>query len=390
MSVENVDALVVGGGPAGLAAAEILVERGASVLLADQKPSLARKFTMAGKSGLNITKDEPLDALSAAIGCPQLDPMLSEFDADAVKDWARGLGQEIFTGTSGKVFPVAMKASPLLRAWLARLAPVRLEKNWRWAGFEDDGHRFDTPEGEVTVKAKATVFALGGASWSRLGSDGLWAEPFRAQGMAVADFEPANMGLKVNWSPHMERYFGAPVKNVALTCGARRVVGEFVITRGGLEGNLIYALSPELRAGEPLFLDAKPGLEEAQIDERVAARPAKESLPNKLRKAVGVALPASAMLQEFGRPLAEGLASKIKRLEIRHDGPAPLDEAISVAGGLSWQALDDQLMLKRRPGTFCAGEMLDWEAPTGGYLITASMATGRWAGRAAADWISRN
>ncbi|MEM1236012.1 MAG: TIGR03862 family flavoprotein [Pseudomonadota bacterium] len=388
MTAEDVEALVIGGGPAGLAAAEVLVGRGVSVLLADQKPSLARKFTMAGKSGLNITKDEPLEALQDAIGCPEINPMLAEFDAEAVKAWVRGLDQEIFTGTSGKVFPVAMKASPLLRAWLARLSPVRLEKNWRWTGFDGSGHRFETPDGALKINAKATLFALGGASWSRLGSDGTWTVPFGELGLPLAPFAPANMGLRVNWSPHMERYFGAPVKNVALTCGGRRVVGEFVITRGGLEGSLIYALSPELRAGEPLFLDGKPAMGEAEIMERIAARPAKESLPNKLRKAFGLALPVAALLQEFGRPLTEGLAGKIKGLEIRHGGPAPLDEAISVAGGLRWEALDEQLMLKSRPGVFCAGEMLDWEAPTGGYLITGCMATGRWAGRAAADWVA--
>ncbi|MEM8591453.1 MAG: TIGR03862 family flavoprotein [Pseudomonadota bacterium] len=383
------DALVIGGGPAGLAAAEVLVDRGVSVTLADQKPSLARKFTMAGKSGLNITKDEPLSGFYEAIGCPELEPILAEFDACAVKAWMEGLGQEHFTGSSGKVFPVAMKASPLLRAWLTRLEPVKLKKNWRWEGFAGDGHRFATPEGQALIQPKVTIFAFGGASWARLGSDGTWAEKFRAEGLPLAPFEPANMGLKVDWSPHMERYFGAPVKNVSLTCGGRSVTGEFVITRAGLEGSLIYALSPELRAGHALILDGKPAMTEEEISTRIAARPSKESLPNKLRKAVGLALPVTALLQEFGRPLAQDLPSKIKCLELRHNGPRPLDEAISVAGGLKWGALDDQLMLKAKPGMFCAGEMLDWEAPTGGYLITASMATGRWAGRAAADWIAR-
>ncbi|MEM9349220.1 MAG: TIGR03862 family flavoprotein [Pseudomonadota bacterium] len=384
-----IEALVIGGGPAGLAAAEVLVERGVSTVLADQKPSLARKFTMAGKSGLNITKDEPLAAMQRAIGSPELDPILAEFDARAVKAWARGLGQEIFTGSSGQVFPVAMKASPLLRAWLARLEAVELRKNWRWEGFDGDAHLFTTPKGPMRVEAKATIFAFGGASWARLGSDGTWARAFAEEGQPLAPFEPANMGLKVDWSSHMEKYFGAPLKNVALTCGGRTVTGEFVIARSGLEGSLIYALSPELRSGAPLFLDLKHGLSEAELKVRVAARPTKESLPNKLRKAAGIAGPGLALLQEFGRPLGDQLPTKIKHLELRHCGPRPLDEAISVAGGLRWEALDESLMLRSRPGMFCAGEMLDWEAPTGGYLITASMATGRWAGRAAADWIVR-
>ncbi|MEM6897964.1 MAG: TIGR03862 family flavoprotein, partial [Pseudomonadota bacterium] len=239
------------------------------------------------------------------------------------------------------------------------------------------------------VSPKVTIFALGGASWARLGSDGTWADTFRAAGMEVAPFAPANMGVQVNWSPHMEPYFGAPIKNVALTCGGRRVTGEFVISRAGLEGSLIYALSPELRSGPPLTLDAKPTLTAAEIAQRLAARPAKESLPNKLRKALGIAGPIRALLQEFSRPLSEQLPEKIKSLTLHHDGPRPMDEAISVAGGLAWSDLDDTLMLRKKPGVFCAGEMLDWEAPTGGYLITTCLATGWWAGRAAADWIEK-
>ncbi|MEL6914826.1 MAG: TIGR03862 family flavoprotein [Pseudomonadota bacterium] len=386
---EPIEALVIGGGPAGLAAAEMLVEGGHRVVLTEAKPSLARKFLMAGKSGLNITKDEGRAALQAAIGCPRMDPILAAFDAEAVRRWAQGLGQQVFTGTSGRVFPVAMKASPLLRAWLARLGDIERRVGWRWTGFAGEAHRFETPEGPRILAPRATIFALGGASWARLGSDGAWAAPFRAAGLPVTPFAPANMGLRVDWSPHMEPFFGAPLKNVALTCAGRRALGEFVLSQAGLEGSLIYALSPELRSGAPLLLDLKPGLGAEEVARRLAARPAKESLPNRLRKALGLAGPARALLQEFGRPLSDGLPGKIKALELAHGGPRPLDEAISVAGGLAWTALDADLMLRDRPGTFCAGEMLDWEAPTGGYLITGSLATGRWAGRAAAGFLAR-
>ncbi|MCH2076344.1 MAG: TIGR03862 family flavoprotein [Rhodobacteraceae bacterium] len=381
-------ALVLGGGPAGLAAAEVLLARGHAVTLVDHKPSLARKFLMAGKSGLNITKDEPVGDLQRTIGCPQLDPMLAEFDAADVRAWADGLGQEVFTGSSGRVFPVAMKASPLLRAWLARLEPMDRRLGWRWVGFDGAGHDFDTPEGREHLGADVTVFAFGGASWARLGSDARWLPAFEEAGIPMVPFAPANMGLCVDWSRHMERYFGAPIKNVALNCAGRRVVGEFVLSRAGLEGSLIYALSPELRTGAPLFLDLKPGLSEAEVAARLAKRPAKESLSNRLRKALGIAGPLAALLQEFGRPL-DDLPSKVKALPLHHTGARPLDEAISVAGGVAWGALDDGLMLRAKPGMYCAGEMLDWEAPTGGYLITASMATGRWAGRAAADFMER-
>ncbi|MEL6550618.1 MAG: TIGR03862 family flavoprotein [Pseudomonadota bacterium] len=389
MAPEPVEALVIGGGPAGLAAAEILAEHGASVVLAEARPSFGRKFLMAGKSGLNITKDEELAGLQAAIGCPRMDPILAAFDARGVRDWAEGLGQQLFTGSSGRVFPVAMKASPLLRAWLARLGPVDRRLGWRWTGFAGDGHSFESPDGPRKIVPRVTVFALGGASWARLGSDGAWAAPFRVAGLPLSPFLPANMGLYVDWSDHMAPYFGAPLKGVALTCAGRRVEGEFVLSRAGLEGSLVYALSPELRTGAPLMLDLKPGLELEDVARRLAARPAKESLPNRLRKALGIAGPARALLQEFGRPLADALPEKIKALPLRHGGPRPLDEAISVAGGLAWEALDTGLMLRARPGTFCAGEMLDWEAPTGGYLITGCLATGRWAGRAAADFLAR-
>ncbi|MEM1373999.1 MAG: TIGR03862 family flavoprotein [Pseudomonadota bacterium] len=386
------NALVIGGGPAGLAAAEVLLEAGLGVTLIDQKPSLARKLLMAGKSGLNITKDVDRASLKAVIGCPPIEPMLDAFDAAAVQDWARGLGQEVFTGSSGRVFPVAMKASPLLRAWLLRLGAVDRRTGWRWIGFGGGGHRVTGPDGEVVLRPPVTVFAFGGASWARLGSDGVWAGVFQDAGLPVAPFQPANMGLSVEWSAHMEPYFGAPVKNAALSCAGRRVTGEFMISRRGLEGSLIYALSRELRSGAPLVLDLKPDLSVGEVARRLAARPAKESQSNRLRKALGLAGPLRALLMEFGRGEfgrgPDDLAARIKALDMPHDGPRPMDEAISVAGGVRWEALDSNLMLTAKPGMFCAGEMLDWEAPTGGYLITASMATGRWAGRAAAEYLA--
>jgi len=382
------DAVVVGAGPAGLAAAEVVAEAGLQVTVADAMPSPARKFLMAGKSGLNITKDTDLDGLTDAVAPSPLRSMLTEFDAEAVQDWARGLGQEVFTGSSGRVFPTAMKASPLLRAWLARLdrLGVVLQRRWRWSGFSENGLTFDTPDGAFTVLPRVTILALGGASWARLGSDGHWTQHFPAD--QIAPFKPANMGFQVNWSPHMAKHFGAPVKGVALTAGDQTHRGEFVISERGLEGSAIYAVSKAVRDGAPLTVDLKPDLDQSAIRNRLAKR-GKASLPNHLRKALDLTPAQIALLQEFGRPLPEDLAPLIKALPIPHTGPRPMDEAISTAGGMKFDALTEGLMLRDRPGVFCVGEMLDWEAPTGGYLITTCMATGRWAGRHAVEFARR-
>ncbi|MEL6583745.1 MAG: TIGR03862 family flavoprotein [Pseudomonadota bacterium] len=381
---------VIGGGPAGLAAAEVISAAGVPVVVAEGKPSLGRKFLMAGKSGLNLTKDEAA-FVEAYPESDWLRPMVGAFGPDAVQDWARGLGQEVFTGSSGRVFPVAMKGAPLLRAWLRRLEAqgVTAHTRWRWQGWDGEALVFQTPEGPRRVVPRATVFALGGASWARLGSDGAWAEVFRADGADVSPFQPANMGFEVAWSPHMARWFGAPVKGVGVCAGEARVEGEFVVARHGVEGSAIYAVSRALRQGSELSLDLLPRLGRAEVETRLAARRPKETLTNHLRKALRLDGVKAALLREAGSLPADptALAGRIKACSVAITGPRPLDEAISVAGGLARGALDERLMLKNRPGTFACGEMLDWEAPTGGYLLTACFATGRWAGEGVLRWL---
>ncbi|KAJ57458.1 NAD(FAD)-utilizing dehydrogenase [Actibacterium mucosum KCTC 23349] len=387
------DALIIGAGPAGLMAAEVLVAAGHATLIVEAKPSVGRKFLMAGKSGLNLTKDEPFDTFLQSFDRPaELEPMLRAFGPAQVVDWAQGLGQDVFTGSTGRVFPKAMKASPLLRAQLARLQAggAQLRTRWRWLGGAGDVMQFETPDGVTTVAAKVTVMALGGASWERLGSNGQWAPVLAEKGIDITPFVPANMGLEVAWSDHMVRHFGAPVKAVALQCGAAVHRGEFVVSQRGVEGGGIYALSRALRGGAPLFVDLLPDRSIAQIAGRLARARGKATVANHLRKALNLSPVKQALLMEFARPLSEGeaLARVIKRLPLRHNGPRPLDEAISVAGGLPWPALDNGLMLRNWSGVFAAGEMLDWEAPTGGYLLTACMATGRWAGQAAVRYLT--
>ena len=380
------DALVIGAGPAGLMAAEELARAGRQVLIAEAKPSPARKFLMAGKSGLNLTQDEPLSDLTAEYreAASWLAPILADFGPDQVQDWARGLGQQVFTGSSRRVFPVAMKASPLLRAWLRRLdgMGVQLRTRWRWTGFGDGSLTFDTPTGPQMLSPAVTVLALGGASWARLGSDAAWVPWLAGQGVLLAPWQPANMGFRMEWSAHMARHFGAPVKGAALCAGSQRQRGEFVISARGLEGGGIYAVSRALRDGAPLTLDLLPDLSADQITARQGR--AGETVTNRLRK-LGLSPAAVALVQEFARPLPDGaaLAAVLKALPVPHAGPRPLDEAISVAGGIRAGALTDGLELRALPGIFACGEMLDWEAPTGGYLLTACLATGRWAGRAA-------
>ena len=379
------DALVIGGGPAGLMAAEVLSAAGHSVTVADAMPTVGRKFLMAGKSGLNLTKAEPSVQFQKAYGEAQtvLEPILSTFGSDEVSAWTEALGQTVFTGSTGRVFPTAMKASPLLRAWIARLTEqgVTLRTRWRWTGWNGSAATFDTPDGLVEVEAKVTVLALGGASWSRLGSDGAWAGHLLDM---VAPFQPVNMGFVVPWSEHMTGHFGAAVKACSLRAGNMTSRGEFVVSSKGIEGGGIYTVSPAMRDGAPLVIDLLPDMTVAEIASKLDAIKGKQSMSNRLRKALKLDPVKRALLNEFGRNSALSLPETIKALALPVLSPRPMDEAISTAGGLRFDALDNDLMLKSREGVYCVGEMLDWAAPTGGYLINGCLATGRWAGLAAA------
>lgn len=381
-------ALVIGAGPAGLMAAEALADAGWPVIVAESKPTPARKFLMAGKSGLNLTKDEPTERFHAAYPDRWIDPILAEFGPAQAMDWARGLGVTLFTGTTGRVFPVEMKASPLLRAWLARLASkgVEIRTRWRWIGFSGADFLFDTPEGQQTLRPPRTVLALGGASWPRLGSDAAWVPWLREKGVEIAPFRPANMGFLVDWSDHMRRHFGSPVKAIALIAGTRRERGEFVISARGIEGGGIYALSAQVRDGSPLSLDLLPDLTEPDIRNRLARPRGRDTMTNWLRKCLGLEPVKLALLREWAGPAGDpaSIARLVKSLPVRHSGPRPISEAISSAGGVTPTALSPDLELRALPGVYACGEMLDWEAPTGGYLLTACLATGLWAGRAAA------
>ncbi len=381
-------ALVIGAGPAGLMAAEALSAAGLAVVVVEAKATAARKFLMAGKSGLNLTKDEAGDAFSDKISARWLRPVVQAFGPAEVKDWAEGLGQTLFTGSSGRVFPVGMKASPLLRAWLARLAVqgVVLRTRWRWAGFEGADLRFETPDGTRLLRPGVTVLALGGASWPKLGSDAAWVPWLVEKGVQVVPFRPANMGFRVDWSSHMARHFGQPVKGVALIAGDQRVRGEFVLSARGIEGGGVYAVSAPVRDGAALHLDLLPDRSLAEVSARLARPRGRETLANHLRKTLALDPLRLALIMEWARPLPDAptpLAALIKKLPVRHQGPRPLNEAISSVGGIAHQSLTADLELKALPSVFAAGEMLDWEAPTGGYLLTACLASGRHAGRAA-------
>lgn len=387
---------VIGGGPAGLMAAERLAAEGVQVTVFDAMPSVARKFLLAGKSGLNLTHVEDQAGFGARFGNAEgrLRPALDGFSGADVRAWAEELGQETFVGSSGRVFPEAMKASPLLRAWLQRLgeAGVGLRTRHRWMGIEGGEHVFATPEGVVRLRFDAVVLALGGVSWPRLGADGSWAEVLRGMGVAVTDFRPANCGFDVEWSPvFIERFAGAPVKGVT----ADGVSGEFVVSATGIEGGLVYALSAALRdrlevnGRARLTLDLAPGRTVERVAAELGRQSRKASFSNRLRKGAHMDGVKAGLVRELlpdaSQMAPEQLAKNIKSLALPVVRTRPIAEAISTAGGVAWDGVDETYMLTALPGVFVAGEMLDWEAPTGGYLITGCLATGR----AAADGVLR-
>lgn len=389
---------IIGAGPAGLMAAEAAIANGATVAIFDAMPSVARKLLMAGKSGLNISHSEDEAHFRSRYLSPdeRLGAYLERFGPADVRQWMDSLGIESFVGSSGRVFPVAMKASPLLRSWLARLRSdgAEMYTRHRWMGWADDEALvFQTPDGVRRVEADACILALGGASWSRLGSNGEWASLLAVRGVEIEPFEPSNCGFLADWSDRLlAQYEGAPLKGVQLSVGGQAVQGDVVITRRGLESGAIYPLTPPLRAqirqhGEArLFLDLVPDTEMETLKSRFNSAGQKESVSNRLRKAARLDKVKVALVNEVTRGSppreAEALAALLKALPIMLFDTVPMDEAISTAGGISWSALDDELMLKAIPKVYCAGEMVAWDAPTGGYLLTACLAMGRAAGRA--------
>ena len=399
-------AAVIGGGPAGLMAAEQLAQGGVAVTVYDGMRSVGRKFLLAGRGGLNITHSEPFDQFVGRYGRsqPHIEPFLKNFSPDDLRNWVHDLGIETFVGSSGRVFPTEMKAAPLLRAWLKRLraAGVTFQMQHHWLGWDEAGAlRFATSDGEKVVRADAVVLALGGASWPKLGSDGGWVPLLQARGVDIAPLLPANCGFDVGWSDYFqEKFAGSPVKTVALHHQDFQQRGEFVITETGVEGSLIYAGSAGLRDallanGRTTFhLDLLPDRSEAQIAKSLAKPRGSRSMASHLQSRLRLKGVKAGLLRElvpaedFADP--HKLAAAIKALPITLTAARPLAEAISTAGGVTFAALDESLMLRALPGIFCAGEMLDWEAPTGGYLLTACFATGRAAGLGSLNWLRRD
>ncbi|MDE2081402.1 MAG: TIGR03862 family flavoprotein [Burkholderiales bacterium] len=395
---------VIGGGPAGLMAAEALAGRGLAVDVYDTMPSVGRKLLLAGKGGLNLTHGEDAATFATRYGArqPALAGALQRLDTQALRAWAAGLGIATFVGSSGRVFPTDLKAAPLLRAWLHRLRGqgVRFHMRHRWLGWADDGAlHFATPTGELRRRADATVLALGGASWPRLGSDGAWWPLLAARGVALAPLAPSNCGFDIAWSAHLQaRHAGAPLKSVAIEFAGVRRLGECVLTAGGIEGSLVYAFSAALRdaiardGSARLHLDLLPARSVAEVAREIGHPRGPRSLATHLKSRLHLAGAKAALIWELvpraDQTDPQRLAAAIKALPLRLLAPRPIAEAISSAGGVCFEALDERLMLRDLPGVFCAGEMLDWEAPTGGYLLTACFATGHLAGEGVADWLS--
>lgn len=399
---------IIGGGPAGLMAAEVLGQAGVNVDLYDAMPSVGRKFLLAGVGGMNITHAEDYAAFVSRYGerAGDLRPLLDAFSPDSLREWIHGLGIDTFVGSSGRVFPSDMKAAPLLRAWLKRLreSGVQLHTRQRWLGWDEHGAlRIAGPQGETQVEADATLLALGGGSWARLGSDGAWVPLLQNRGIAIAPLQPANCGFEVaGWSEHLrEKFAGAPLKTVSLALpGEAPRKGEFVLTATGIEGSLVYALSAPIRntinrdGVATVLLDVLPDRTLTQIASALARPRGSQSMAKHLHRQLKLDGAKAALLREltdattFQAPQA--LAAAIKALPIRLVRPRPLDEAISSAGGVPFEELDEDLMLRRLPGVFCAGEMLDWEAPTGGYLLTACFASGRAAAEGMLRWLRAN
>ncbi len=383
---------IIGAGPAGLIAAEILSAAGKRVVMYERMPSVARKFLMAGRGGLNLTHTEAFERFLKRFreAAPQLQPIIEGFTPTNLIAWANGLGAETFVGSSGRVFPKAMKASPLLRAWLRRLVTQGVEIRTRatWLGWDADGALHFTENGETTtLQPAATLFALGGASWPRLGADGSWRTAFETRGVEVTPFQPANVGYTVDWSEHLRtRFAGQALKNIAIRHRARTSLGEAMITDYGIEGGAIYALTADLRATAPteIRIDLRPDLRLQHIVEKLAKAKRGDTLSSTLRKALGLSPAAIALFYENGPPPRdpEQLTELIKSIPLKLKAPHGIDRAISTAGGVTWSAVDENLQLRAIPDTYVAGEMLDWEAPTGGYLLQACFATGAWAARA--------
>jgi uncharacterized flavoprotein (TIGR03862 family) len=408
--VTRAQAAVIGAGPAGLMAAEVLAHGGAAVTVYDRMPSAGRKFLLAGRGGLNLTHSEPLERFLGRYGAAEarLRPAMEALPPEALRAWSEGLGQSTFVGSSGRVFPAAFKASPLLRAWLRRLETlgVIFRLRHRWTGWDGEGRLlFESPAGEIAADAGATVLALGGASWPRLGSDGSFADVLLRAGVAVAPLQPANCGFIAGWSDAFrDRFEGQPLKRIALSFGARTQRGEAIVTRDGLEGGAVYALSGPIRdailaVGEAhVSVDLRPDMTAEKLCERLGKTRGKQSFSNHLRKTIGLTPAAIAFLQEArsSAPVLPSamapatLAAFVKSVPVRLIGIAPAARAISTAGGVRFDEVDGQFMLRRWPGAFVAGEMLDWEAPTGGYLLQACFATGAAAAHGALGWLHRD